>query len=66
MVICASSILLIQLMGQEMNSLKIVHWLMGSVDTVGLESPLALMPFVLGGNSCGLFLCKSIKSYECG
>ena len=47
--ICSSLILFIQFIGHDMNSLRIIQWLVGSVNVVGMETPLRLAPFVLFG-----------------
>lgn len=45
--ICSSLILFIQFISNEMDSLKIIQWLVGNVNIVGLETPLSLIPFVI-------------------
>lgn len=42
----SSLILFFQFLSDEMNSMKIIRWLMGGVDVVGMESVYRLLPFV--------------------
>ncbi len=45
--ICSSAILFIQFVSHEMSSLRMIRWLMGGVNVVGMETPLSLAPVVL-------------------
>ncbi|EQC48320.1 iron chelate uptake ABC transporter, FeCT family, permease protein [Bacteriovorax sp. BSW11_IV] len=41
----SSLILLIQVLVREMDAVRIIRWLMGSIEVVGMETPLNVLPF---------------------
>lgn len=41
----SSMIMLIQVLIREMDAVRIIRWLMGSIEVVGMETPLNILPF---------------------
>lgn len=43
----SSMIMLIQVLVREMDAVRIIRWLMGSIEVVGMETPLNVLPFYI-------------------
>jgi len=57
----SSLILFIQYMSGFIHSFRILRWLMGSLENVGYQSVLEMLPFVVGGGLMILFLSQELN-----
>jgi iron complex transport system permease protein len=56
----SSLILFIQYMSGFIHSFRIVRWLMGSLENIGYQSVLEMLPFVLSGGLMVLYLSREL------
>lgn len=62
----SSLILLVHYTSDMANSFNILRWLMGRLDTVGVDEPLALMPLLLFGGLAALVLHRELNLMSVG
>ena len=62
----SSLILLVHYTSDMANSFNILRWLMGRLDTVGVDEPLALMPLLLFGGLAALGLHRELNLMSVG
>jgi iron complex transport system permease protein len=62
----SSVILFVQYMSSFSESYRIIRWLMGGLDVVGMDAPLSLLPFLLVGTGVVLFLTGELNLLATG
>jgi iron complex transport system permease protein len=63
---CSSLIAFIQYMSRASHSLRIMHWLMGSMDVFGWGQILDVLPFVVVGATAILLFCGELNLLSTG